>query len=103
MTPPEDLRVRVEAAFPGAIIHRDDRLREWMITPVEPFVSDRFLVHMMAVRDDGIVGPSHVELIDDSPVESSGASRLQLNNMIEERLRSVSAHEMIAARRRLGL
>lgn len=102
MTPPDDLRIRVEAAFPGATVEQDDRRGDWCVPPAVAVEIDGLLVSTIDCDDLGRVG-AHRIIITASAIQSVGRGRLLARAVLEERLLSVSAHELIAARRRLGL
>lgn len=102
MTPPDDLRVRVEAAFPGARLSIDPRRGDWCVIPAVPVEIDGLLVSEINCDDDGRVG-AHRIVLTASAIESVGRGRLFAHEVLKDRLLSVSAHDLIAARRRLGL
>jgi hypothetical protein len=101
MTPPDELRIRVEAAFPGAIVEQDPRRGDWCIILATPVEIDGLLVGEINCDDRGRVGPHRITLTP-SAIESVGRGKLA-REVLEQRIQSVSAHNLIAARRRLGL
>jgi hypothetical protein len=102
MTPPDELRIRVEATFPGAIVEQDLRRGDWCIVPAAPVEIDGLLVREINCDDRGRVGAHRIALTP-SAIESVGRGRLLAREVLEQRMQSVSAHDLIAARRRLGL
>lgn len=102
MAPPDDLRIRVEAAFPGATVELDPRRGDWLITPPSPLEIDGLRIPTINCSDNGRVG-AHRIVLTARAVESVGRGRFLAHEVLEDRMRSASAHEMLAARRRLGL
>lgn len=102
----EELRLRVEAAFPGAVLHKErPPLPAYTLTADfhEPVVVPGFPpVRRLWFRAN--LGPYGVRAYRESPetgnlVQVPGPIRIE----IERRILSVSAHALIAARRRLAL
>ena len=101
MIPPDDLRILIEAAFPGAILEQDDWLGGWCIRPASPIAIDDLLIATITCDGRGRVGAYRVALTA-SAIQSVGRGRVFVLAELEQRMRS-SAHEILAARRRLGL
>ncbi len=96
---PESLRVMVEAAFPGASIEPDGRYAEWCIVPPDLIEIDGVPIATISVDGSGRVSAYRVG-ITARAIESSLALP---RRVVERRLHSPTAHEILAARRRLGL
>lgn len=97
--PPESLRVLVEAAFPGASIEPDGRYADWCITPPEMVEIEGVPIATISVDGEGRVSAYRVGITARAIESSLGISR----HVIERRLHSPTAHELIQERRRLGL
>jgi hypothetical protein len=102
MTPPVGLRIRLEAAFPGATIEQDPGRGDWCVTPASPVVTGGLKVRTMNFGDDENIETYQIALTA-SAIQSVGRGRLVTRDTINERTQSVTAHDLIAARRRLGL
>lgn len=102
MTPPESLRVLVEAAFPGASIEVEGRHGHWCITPPQPVEIAGMLVATVCCDNDARVC-AHRVAITAATIVSVGLGRLSSSELVEQHLNSPTAHELLAARRRLGL
>lgn len=96
--PPESLRVMVEAAFPGARIEPDGRYADWCIVPPDLIEIEGVPIATISVDGEGRVSAFRVGITPAS-IASMGLPR----HVIERRLHSPTAHELLAARRRLGL
>jgi len=101
MTPPLDFRIRVEAAFPGAAVRRDPS-GEWYITPASPLQIDDLLVETFACDYRGRVRACQL-VVTSAAIQSVGPGRRHMRDALEQRMQSASAHDLLAARRRLGL
>ena len=102
MTPPESLRVLVEAAFPGAVIQPESRYGLWCIVPPEPVVIAGAPIATISVDNAGRVCAHRIAITAETIV-SVGLGRLMSSEDVERHLHSPSAHQLLAARRRLGL
>lgn len=102
MTPPESLRVLIEAAFPGAAIEVEGRYGHWCITPPAPVEVAGMLIATVCCDNDGRVC-AHRIAITETMIVSVGLGWLSSSELVEQHLRSPTAHELLAARRRLGL
>lgn len=101
MTPPDDLRILVEAAFPGAILDRDPDFGDWRITPRAPLEIVGDQIESIRLRYDYAVA-GYTRTLTADAIGSSTWSR-EIREELHRMLREVSAHQLIAARRRLGL
>ncbi len=99
MTPPERLRVLVEAAFPGAAISRDPDIADWLVTLPAPLRIGGDEVDTISLRDDAYV--AGCTLVPSA--ERSSTSSRRIRGTIRQMLHDASAHDLLAARRRLGL
>lgn len=98
MKPPLDLRIRVEAAFPGAAISRDPEIGDWRITPAAPVRIDGAEIEAIGLRYDGEISGYALA----ATAETIGSSR-RIRRALRYMLRDTSAHQLLAACRRLGL
>lgn len=102
MTPPEDLRIRVEAAFPGAKVEQDKRRGDWLITPPAPVVIAGVEIATMNFGGDSSCGAYRIAVTSASLFLIS-QGRVASNEAIDLIMHAPTAHELLAARRRLGL
>ncbi|HMQ92485.1 MAG TPA: hypothetical protein PKA33_16050 [Amaricoccus sp.] len=101
MTPPDDLRILIEAAFPGAVVESGDGIGGWCIRPASPIAIGDLLIATITCDSRGRVGAYRIALTA-SAIQAVGRGRVVVLAELEQRMRS-SAHEILAARRRLGL
>ena len=100
MIPPDDLRILIEAAFPGAVVRPWQG--EWCITPTSPIEIDDLLVETINLDGRGRLCAYEL-VVTAAVIQSVGIPRRHIHDELERRMQSVSAHDFVAARRRLGL
>lgn len=99
MIPPIDLRIRVEAAFPGATIEADPEFGgDWLITPPARIRIEGDDIATISLRYDGEISGYALA----ATAETVGSSR-RIRQVLRDMLRDTSSHHLLAARRRLWL
>lgn len=102
MTPPLELCLRVEVAFPGSTIEADPEIDGWCVTFPAPVDLDGVDVGGFSCLGDGQIMGYQFTLTA-AVVATASARWVIARAAIHRRLQSVTAHELIIARRRLGL
>lgn len=102
MTAPLELRLRVEVAFPGSTIEADPEIDGWCVAFPAPVDLDGVDVGGFSCLSDGQIMGYQFTLT--AAVVATAKSRWSTARVaIHHRLQSATAHELVAAKLRLGL